>query len=118
MLVGSRVREARKKKGYSQEELGNILNVTKVSVCGYEKGTRTPTLETFLELIDILDLDVNYALGREVSIVSDNNQDYGVKMSREDVKLVKEIKKNRELYRMLIDDPKRAIELIERKLNK
>lgn len=118
MLVGSRVREARKQKGYSQEELGNILNVTKVSVCGYEKGTRTPTLETFLELIDVLDLDVNYALGREVSIISDNNQDYGVKMSREDVKIVKEIKKDRKLYHMLLDDPRRTLELIDRKLNK
>ena len=118
MIIGSRIKESRKKKGYSQEELGNILNVTKVSICGYEKGTRTPTLETFLDLIDILDIDINYVLGREVSIISDNNQDYGVKFSSEDVKLIKELKQNRKLYRMLCNEPKRTIELIDRKLNK
>ena len=50
MIIGKRLKEARIKKGMSQEELGNILGVSKVSICGYEKGTRTPTMENFLDL--------------------------------------------------------------------
>jgi len=48
MLIGERIRKARLEKGLSQEELGKIIDVSKVSICGYEKGTRTPTLENLM----------------------------------------------------------------------
>ena len=51
MLVGERLKEARLAKGLSQQELGDLLGVSKVSICGYEKGTRTPTLNNFIDLI-------------------------------------------------------------------
>ncbi len=51
MVVGSRIKEERLKREMSQQQLGDLLGVTKVSVCGYENGTRTPTMETFLNLI-------------------------------------------------------------------
>ena len=47
MLIGKRVKEARLKKGLSQQQVADALGVSKVSVCGYEKGTRTPSLEIF-----------------------------------------------------------------------
>ena len=47
MLIGKRIKDMRLEKGLSQQELGDLLGVTKVSVCGYENGTRTPSLETF-----------------------------------------------------------------------
>ncbi|MFI3308035.1 MAG: helix-turn-helix transcriptional regulator [Mycoplasmatota bacterium] len=118
MLNGKRVKEAREKKKYSQAELGNMIGVTKASVCSYEKETRIPKLNVFESLIDALDLDVQYALGREVSVVSEKNINYGVKLSSEDVKIIKNLKTNKKLYRLLCDDPKRTLELIERKLNK
>ncbi len=118
MLNGKRIKEARKQKGFSQEELGNILDVTKVSICGYELETRTPNLQTFLKLVDVLDMDINYALGREIDVVSDNNIAYGTKLSSEDLKVIKALKSNKKIYRMLCDDPKRTLELIDRKLNK
>ena len=65
MIIGKRLKEARLKKSMSQEELGNLLGVSKVSICGYEKGTRTPTMENFLDLIKILELEPDYVLGRD-----------------------------------------------------
>ena len=38
MFIGSRVRELRKAKGLTQQDLADMINVTKVSVCCYEKG--------------------------------------------------------------------------------
>ena len=35
-----------------------MIHVSKVSICGYEKGTKTPTLENLLNLLAVLDLKV------------------------------------------------------------
>lgn len=118
MIIGERIKSARKEKHLSQQELGDLLGVTKVSICGYEKGVRIPTIENFVQLLDILDLDPNYLLGRDVNVVSDNDEPYNIKMANEDITIIKEIKSNPELYKKLRLDPKRTIELINRKLNK
>lgn len=118
MIIGKRLKEARIKKNMSQEQLGNLLGVSKVSICGYEKGTRTPTMENFLDLIEILDLEPDYVLGRDKNVVCESNRDYKVVMADEDIQIVKELKNNRELYNKLCSDPKRIIELLNRKLMK
>ncbi len=118
MIVGERIKEARKKKNLSQQELGDLLGVSKVSICGYEKGLRIPTMENFLQLIDILDLSPDYLLGRDINCISDQEEKYSVKLAKEDLAIIKEIKNNRELYKLIKNDPKRTVELIDRKLNK
>ena len=118
MIIGKRLKEARVKKGMSQEELGNLLGVSKVSICGYEKGTRTPTMENFLDLIEILNLEPDYVLGRDRTVVSETKREYKLKMADEDIQIIKELKNNRELYNKFCADPKRVIELISRKLMK
>ena len=45
MILGYRLRELMKENNMSQENLGKLLGVTKVSVCGYENGTRIPSLD-------------------------------------------------------------------------
>ena len=116
MIVGQRVKTARLNKNLSQEELGNLLGVTKVSVCGYERGTRIPTLSTFLSLSEILDLEPNYLLGRDVKVVSEQDAKYSVKMAKEDIRLIKALIKHPQLHKNLRLDPDRYLELIERKL--
>lgn len=118
MIIGKRIKDARIKKNMSQEQLGNLLGVSKVSICGYEKGTRTPTMENFIDLIRILELEPDYVLGRDKTVVSESNREYKVVMADEDIQIVKELKNNRELYNKLCSDPRRTIELISRKMMK
>ena len=40
MLLAKRIKELRKEKDLTQEDLGKLINVTKVSICCYENGTR------------------------------------------------------------------------------
>ena len=47
MIIGNRLKKLRLSKGLNQQELGDLIGVTKVSICGYENGTRTPNLENF-----------------------------------------------------------------------
>ena len=58
MLNGDVIKRERCKRGLSQEQLGQMIHVSKVSICGYEKGTKTPTLENLLNLLDTLNLKI------------------------------------------------------------
>lgn len=118
MVVGTRIRDARIKMGLTQEQLGDLVGISKVSICGYEQGTRTPTLATFLELLKVLKETPDYLLGLDVSVVSETQNELSVKIRKEDLSLLNELKKNKELYDSLIDDPTRTIKLINKKLYK
>ena len=87
MIIGERVKEARKNKNLSQQQLGDMLGVSKVSICGYENGVRIPTIENFVQLLDILDLSADYLLGRDINVVSEEDEEYKVKLSKEDTNI-------------------------------
>ena len=46
--------ENRKKKGYTQEQMAERLNVARTTYTGYEKGNISPSLETALKIKKIL----------------------------------------------------------------
>ena len=116
MLIGERIKIERIKRNLSQEQLGKLLGVSKVSICGYETGNRIPNMDTFIKLIDILDIDPNYLLGRDTNVINEKDESYVIKMAKDDIIIVNEIKKNRVLYNRLGHDPSRTIELISRKI--
>jgi transcriptional regulator with XRE-family HTH domain len=119
MLIGKRLKELRKAKGLNQEELGKLVNVTKVSICCYEKGTRTPNLDTFQDLLNVLNVSADYLMGNDVKamVVKDGEESYTVSVPKEAVDLYNELKLDQDLYRRVMeDDPKRVIELVGRLL--
>lgn len=116
MLIGERIRKERINKGLTQSELGKMLDVSKVSVCGYETGTRTPTVDTFLKLIEILDIKPDYALGLDIDVVAEDDANYHAVMAKEDMVIINELKQHRELYNKLCTDPKSTVDLISKKI--
>lgn len=63
MTLGSRIRELRKSKQMTQEELGKVLKVSKVSISGYENGTREPDTQGLSTLANFFDVSTDYLLG-------------------------------------------------------
>lgn len=116
MFIGSRIREQRKKLHMTQEDLGKLINVTKVSICCYENGTRTPTLDTLKVLAETFNVDINYLLGNDSYEIAEENPPYGIYMSKEEIEFIKEIRKNNKIHKMMIDNPKRLVELINIKI--
>ncbi len=114
MVIGSKIKEKRLQLGMSQEELGQKMGVSKVSICGYERGTRTPTIENFVDMIRILDLTPDELLGREVKVINDKEEVYSAYVSKIDLQILKELKTHGKLYNKIASDPKRTIELIDR----
>lgn len=115
MFIGSRIKELRKQKGLTQQQLGNLINVTKVSISCYEKGNRTPNLETFIDLVNVLDTTPNYLLGRDVKVVAEEEEDYSIVLPKIDIQILKELNKEKELLEFLRKDPKRGVEYLIKK---
>ena len=107
ILLKENLKDMRLEKGMSQQELGDLIGVTKVSICGYENGTRTPSLDTFCILADIFETTTDYLLGREVPVVSEDGNEFIGVVSRDDINIINEIKHYPNLYGKLIKDVKR-----------
>ena len=116
MLLGKRIKELRRKNNLTQSELGKLVNVTKVSICCYENETRTPTLETLIDLANVFKVNVNELIGYNKYVVSEKNNNYGLTMSDEEIELIRELRRHNALYDKIVKDPKRMIELISKKL--
>ena len=114
MLYSERIKKLRQEKGMSQQELGDMIGVTKVSVCGYENGTRTPSLESFDILANVLQTSTDYLLGRDDKRELNNECQ---KMNNDDYNIINEFRNNKHLYFRIIKNPKRYINLINKKLN-
>ncbi|GIN10773.1 hypothetical protein J26TS2_06400 [Shouchella clausii] len=63
-IVPERLRALRKERQLTQEQLGELINVTKVSISGYENGNRTPDTDTLRRLADVFGVSTDYLLGR------------------------------------------------------
>ena len=113
MLLGKRIKELRLERKLTQQELVDMVNVTKVSICCYENGTRTPTLETLFELEKVFNVDLNYLLGSDTEVSAPKKR---VRMAKEEVEFIKEIRNYKNLYELVIENPKRCVELINKKL--
>lgn len=116
MFVGSRLKELRISKKMTQSELGNLLNVTKVSICCYEKGTRTPSLDTLDDLSNIFAVKTDYFLGKDIPVVMEGTSEYAYYISDKELQFLKLLRRNKELYNLILEDPKRTFELIDKKL--
>lgn len=115
-ILGVRIKNLRKKKGLTQQELGKLIGVTKVSISCYEKGSRIPTLDTIIRLADSLSVPLNYLLGGEVFAVSEEDQNYSINVSKRDIDILREIKNHNKLYLKLLDNPKRVLDYLEDKI--
>lgn len=58
MTTGEKIKEARKKAGLSQKELGDKLGVSQAMIGQYETGKRKPKLETLDKIAEALSVDV------------------------------------------------------------
>lgn len=61
---GDRLRSLREEKKLTQEELGKAINVTKVSISGYENSNRNPDIETLHQIADYFEVSSDYLMGR------------------------------------------------------
>ena len=118
MIIGNRIRAERIKRDWSQEKLGDLIGVSKVAISKYERGLEQPKMQKFEKLAEVLELTPNYLLGNDIDVICEEDNNYHTTISKIDLNIINNLKKHTTLYKKLIDDPKRTIDLIELKLNK
>ncbi len=104
-----RLKETRKEKMLTQEDLAERANISRVMVSRYETGTVIPTVDVLVSLADALDVSTDYLLGR-----CDHASFFG--NSRPDIpataKSQSDLPKNKaELRRFVLDILKESIHL-------
>ena len=65
-MLNENIKNMRKAKGLSQEELANRLNVVRQTVSKWEKGSSVPDSSMLISLADELDTSVSILLGETV----------------------------------------------------
>lgn len=64
------IKQLRKEKGLTQEELGKIINVQKSAISKYETGRATPDLETIKILANFFNVTIDYLLDNNIEKTS------------------------------------------------
>lgn len=62
-LFGDRLKELRKSKNITQEELGEFCGVAKNTISYWENNTTQPTIETITKLAQYFNVTTDYLLG-------------------------------------------------------
>lgn len=58
-IIGKKIRQIRIERGFSQEELSEKIDISPRHMCTIENGKSFPSIETFVKISEILDIDIN-----------------------------------------------------------
>lgn len=111
---GDRLKTLREQKGETQQDLADLIGVTRNAISAYEKGTRRPAGESALEVYELLadhfNVDLAYLVGQQDHVVrllgtgSDPDADLSVEVTPEELALLKAYRRldpyNKKLTRM------------------
>ncbi len=116
MVLGKRIKEARKLKDWTQEELAKLIGVSKVTICYWENDIKKPSSKNLILISKYLNTPLEYLIGNDQYVVSESNSNYGIMMTNDEIELFEELRKHEKLYTTLVESPKRTIERIEKNL--
>lgn len=94
MKAGERIRLARKNKGFTQEQLAEIIGVERTAVTSWESGNSLPEIRRYSDLCKALDVDCGYLLGDyEEKEFSNNRISESTGLSESAIERLKRMKK-------------------------
>jgi len=73
-MFNENLRNLRKSKGFTQEELATKINVVRQTVSKWEKGLAVPDADALQRIAEVLDVSVSELLGAEAQTKADKNE--------------------------------------------
>lgn len=64
LSIGEKITQLRKAQSWSQEELAQKINSSRVMIGKYEREDNAPSLEVLLKLSDVFNVSVDYLIGK------------------------------------------------------
>ncbi|ARF67635.1 hypothetical protein B7C51_06995 [Paenibacillus larvae subsp. pulvifaciens] len=94
-LMGMRIKNCRKEKKISQEQLADMLGMKRTNIANYEAGRVIPPGNVLRDLADIFAVSTDYLLGREpsneINTIAAHHD--GKEWTEEELKEIEEFKK-------------------------
>jgi transcriptional regulator with XRE-family HTH domain len=72
-LFAERLKELRKEKGLTQDEVAKKIDIARTTYSGYERGASEPDFEILNKLSDFYSVDLNWLLEGKKQKENDNN---------------------------------------------
>ena len=62
--LGERLKELRRERGMTQNQLAVIMGVSKTTICQWETMKQEPSIEMLIKMADFFHTSVDYIIGR------------------------------------------------------
>lgn len=79
MELNERLKSARTNKGYTQQEVADILHISRTTVSSWEVGRTLPSLAFVVELSNLYDLSLDILLKEDMAMVEQTTKDVKAK---------------------------------------
>lgn len=100
-MIGTRIKELRKKRKITQIELSEYLNISQSTLALYESQKRAVSIDTLIKISQFFNVTTDYLLG--ISDISDSKETvHGEHLTEDEIRLL-------ETYRCLNSDGKQIM---------
>lgn len=103
--IGQRIRDIRKRLGYTQKQLAKALGVSSTTVSAYEVGDAWPTIQTLRKLTEIADVSFDWLCAG--AFMARDPDDKLIQLTPEELRLLKNFRKasaeHKDLLARLVD---------------
>lgn len=99
-MLNENIKNCRKNKGLTQEEVAVRLNVVRQTVSKWEKGYSVPDAEMLKKIADLFETDVSKLLGSTIE-TKENTDEIAEQLSRINEQLVIKNKRSRLIWKIV-----------------
>ena len=122
MNLGTRLKQARENKRFSQQEIAHLLDISQKTLSNIESDKSTPTIEQLSKMSELYEIDVLELLSKEGITFNQHNQKGGengiIHHHHYSEKLVEQYEKRLEEQKELITLLRKEIEQLSKKQGK
>lgn len=123
MVIGNKLRKLRMGKGYSQEYLAEVLEVSQKTYSNMENSKSSISIETLKKIAEEYKIDLIELLSDDKVIVQNNSSresstfQGGIIINHMSEELLNQMKERIEELKQTISEKNKHIELLEKRLN-
>jgi transcriptional regulator with XRE-family HTH domain len=123
MIIGNKLRKLRMEKGYSQEYLAEVLEVSQKTYSNMENNKSSISIETLKKIAEEYKIDLIELLSDDRVIVQNNSSresstfQGGIIINHMSEELFNQMKERIEELKETISEKNKHIELLEKRLN-
>lgn len=93
MISFERIKEIRKDKDLTQEQVANLLGIKMKTYSKYETNVNIPSLETIYNISKLFELNIDYVVNLSEDRIKKNYNTYNHKLIANNLKVLREKKK-------------------------